>query len=116
VASGAHGRRDSGSHVGGPARGGGLSRARYGARNRPAPHDKDVVHRQRNPPREAEARHLDGLSPGQILAIVLIWVIAYLLPILQLMMPADISSFVANDVATWGFAYAITCAILAKRK
>ena len=59
---------------------------------------------------------LDRLSPGQILAIVLIWVIASLLPILQLMMPADISSFVANDVATWGFAYAITCAILAKRK
>ena len=59
---------------------------------------------------------LAGLSPGQILAIALIWVAAYALPIYLYSQSPTLSTLIEGDLATMSFAYSITCRILAKRK
>jgi hypothetical protein len=59
---------------------------------------------------------LAGLSPGQKTALVLVWVIAYVLPPLQTALPADYQTLATDAAAWWGIALAITYAILANRK
>jgi hypothetical protein len=59
---------------------------------------------------------LAGLSPGQILAIALIWVVAYALPIYLYSQSPTPSTLIEGDLATVALAYEITCRILDKRK
>jgi hypothetical protein len=67
-------------------------------------------------PAEPKRGPLAGLSPSQKTALVLIWVIAYVLPLLQMALPADYQTLATNAAAWWGIALAITYAILANRK
>jgi hypothetical protein len=59
---------------------------------------------------------LAGLSPGQILAIALIWVVAYALPIYLYSQSPTPSTLIEGNLATVALAYDITCRILDKRK
>jgi hypothetical protein len=59
---------------------------------------------------------LAGLSPGQIFAIALIWVVAYVLPIYLYSQSPSSSTLIAADLAAFAFAFEITCPILDERK
>lgn len=56
------------------------------------------------------------MSPGQILAVVLVWLVAYALPIYLYSQSPTPSPLINADLATFAFAYTITCQILAKRE
>ncbi len=57
-----------------------------------------------------------ALSAGQILALALIWVVAYVLPIYLYSQSSTPSTLIEGDVAAFALAYDITCRILDKRK
>ena len=57
-----------------------------------------------------------GMSAGQILAVVLVWLVAYALPIYLYSQSPTPSTLINADVATFAFAYTITCQVIAKRK
>lgn len=67
-------------------------------------------------PAEPKRSLIAGLSPGQIYAIALIWVIAYVLPIWLYSQSPTPSTLVEGNLATCAFAFEITCRILDKRK
>ena len=66
--------------------------------------------------RDSRRRALAGLSGGQILALVLVWLIAYGLPIYLYSQSPTPSTLIEGNLATVALAYDITCRILDKRK
>ena len=66
--------------------------------------------------RDSRRRGLAGLNAGQILALVLVWLIAYGLPIYLYSQSPTPSTLIEGDLATVALAYQITCRILDKRK
>jgi hypothetical protein len=67
-------------------------------------------------PVEPKRGLLPGLSPGQIFAIVLIWVVAFVLPIYLYSQTPTSSTLIDADLATFALAFEITCRIVDKHK
>jgi hypothetical protein len=69
-------------------------------------------------PAEPKRGPLAGLSPSQkmTLVLVLLWVVAYFLPLAQMALPEVYQTLLTDAAAWWGIALAITFAILANRK
>ncbi len=57
-----------------------------------------------------------GMSAGQIVAVVLVWLVAYALPVYLYSQSPTPSTLIEGDLATVALAYQITCRILDKRK
>ena len=66
--------------------------------------------------KEPKADLFAGLSPGQILALTLIWVVAYALPFYLYAQSPSASTLIEADLSTVSLAYSIQCQILSKRK
>ena len=56
------------------------------------------------------------LSVSQLLAVILVVLLAVGLPFAQVQLPPDVQSFLADEEATLGIGLAITLAIMQNRK
>ena len=57
-----------------------------------------------------------GLTPVQLLIVVLVWLLAFGTPLIQQTLPPEAQSVVSGDIGTAGLALAITTLIIQQRK
>jgi hypothetical protein len=57
-----------------------------------------------------------GLTPVQLLIVVLVWLMAFGMPLIQETLPPDAQQVVTGDIGTAGLALAITTLIIQQRR